>query len=164
MPVPELFRPEQIVTQTGTGVALTRVVVEVGQDWVDVSTPSAPDWGIQRFGRHAADNHSGLLNELLPPNAGVLHRRPAPRTNRALVRALGTILAAQRLSAAGVTVTSTQHLDGSLLDADVFTPPLLAHYTFELVREYLPYDGMVVELKRPSVRYEGRRWISVRPE
>lgn len=162
---PELFRPEQLLTQIVNGVELHRTVVEVGETYVAVTTPAAPRWGISYFGRQVPDGDpSGDLLELLPPNVGLLHRRGLPRTNRALVRALGTILVAQQLSNRGVTVGCTERLDAPLAGAHVLVPATLDHnYVHELLLAYLPYAPMDITVRTASTQYAASRLIIVSP-
>lgn len=165
-PAPELFRREQIITQIHNGLELHRVVVSVGEDSVDVTTPAAPHWGISTFGRRDPitqdAEYGGNLIQILPPNVGLVHRRSFPRTNRALVRALGSILVAQRLVDGGATVGCHRRLDGPLRGAHILVPTALnPNYVFELICAYLPYEEMQVTLRFPSVPYPVSRLIVV---
>lgn len=167
-PAPELFAREQIITQIDTGVELARVVVSVGENSVDVTTPAAPHWGITTFTRGApvADSpeQDGALLELLPPNVGLIHRRGLPRTNRALVRALATILVAQRREGCQVRPAGQRRLDDPLTAATVLVPARLdANYVFELIVAYLPYQPMTIETRPATAPYSASRIITVTP-
>lgn len=167
-PAPELFARSQVITQISTGVELHRVVVSVGEDTVDVTTPAAPHWGIITFGRRfptaLSPDQEGALLELLPPNVGLLHRRGLPRTNRTLVRALGTILVAQRREGCQVFAAGGARLDAPLSGATVLVPARLdANYVFELIMAYLPYEPMTLRIRHASAPYSASRIIFVTP-
>ena len=167
-PAPELFAREQIITQIGTGVELARVVVSVGENSVEVTTPVAPHWVIITFTRGApvADSpeHEGALLELLPPNVGLIHRRGLPRTNRALVRAIGTILVAQRRDDCQVRPINNTRMDDALTGATVLVPARLdANYVFELIVAYLPYQPMTIHTRPVTAPYSASRIITVTP-
>lgn len=159
-PVPELFRVGQIATQITTGVELHRVIVEVGERHIGYTTPAAPQWGTQYLGEHALSD--GPVTELLPPNVGLLHRRQPPRTNRAVVRALGHILLAQKLHT--ISIGCTDKLDNTLSGVTVSVPvaddPELV---FDLIMAYLPYQPMEVVMRKRSVQHQLSRLIDVRP-
>lgn len=165
--VPELFHPEQIITQLVDGEdgrhhQLSRVVHTVGERSITLSTPSAPSLGVEEWGTfdHPVSELRPLA-DLLPPKVGVVDQLGWPRTNRTLVSRLGVILTAQRLP--GTRVTCASPLGGPTTEAWVFAPPRLARYTFDLINAYLPYGSMNVALVEPTTPFARDRVIIVKP-
>ena len=159
-PVPELFRVGQLITQVSTGVELHRVITEVGEAHIGYTTPSAPNWGTQYLGAHALSD--GPVTELLPPRVGLLYRRGLPRTTRAMVRALAEIMLAQRLHT--VRISCTGKLDAPLDRVTVSVPVADdPEAVFEMVTAYVPYEPVVVTLRKPAAQHQLSRLIDVEP-
>jgi hypothetical protein len=167
--VPELFHPEQIITQLvdgdeGRRHPLTRVVHTVGERSITLSTPSAPSLGVEEWG--AFDHPLSQLRpltDLLPPKVGVLDKLAGlPRTNRTLVNRVGMILTAQRIPSA--TVTTPTKLNGPVSEAWVFVNARFAHYTLDLLNAYMPWENMAVRLRMRQAPFETRRVIIIRPQ
>jgi hypothetical protein len=165
--VPELFHPEQIITQLidgddGRQHPISRVVHTVGERSITLSSPSAPSLGVEEWGTfdHAV---SGLrpLTDLLPPNVGVIDKLGWPRTNRTLVNRLGVILTAQRIP--GARVSCAAPLNGSLTEAWAFVGPRFARYTLDLINAYMPFACMNVALVEPATPFARDRVIIVKP-
>jgi hypothetical protein len=164
-PAPELFRIGQVITQTKDGAELARVVTDVHEQSVEVSTPAAPLWGLQLFVDDPArsPHYAGTLADLLPPNVGTLSWRGLPPKNRDLVRRLGEFVVAQRLD--GVRVGCTDKLDGPLTHATVTVPARYdVELVFDLLMAYAPYRPLEFVMARPVSRYQASRLIKVVPK
>lgn len=151
LPFPELFRPGQIVTQTGTGVQLCRYVLRVGENALDATTPAAPLDGVQTWTRDQ-------VADLLPPHVGILDHLGPPRTMRTLATRVRTILSGQRLD------DRTSVLEGPSSVTVLIPDTRPTQYVRDLIAAYLPYRDMVVSQPTPITRYGLAHMVTIHQE
>jgi hypothetical protein len=143
-----LFRVGQQISQvipSGLlGRHVHRVVVGVHADSVHVATHGRVSEPPVRF-EPDAPNSRFDIRELLPPNVGVISRRPWPRTTRALRYQVSLILESQVLDGAWCTSTDSDNQPAKVVH--VFVPKWSAPlpHVLDLLHCYFPYEGAKID-------------------